>query len=102
MPEGFPFEDIFEGLPELGFFATLGRRFQQRDPRYRYFSRQFNPIYDEYKGQLGQDLFQGRLPTLRFGQFLQDYPFTRTYGALPPSFRGIDNSRFAPPTRFLY
>lgn len=100
-----PFQDFLSGIledrPELSFFADVNRF--ARSPRQRRFlSSQYQPTFNKYLGQLGQQLQGGRIPTLRFQDFLSETPFTERFAAMPPSFRGQSFARFRPRTRSLF
>ena len=67
------------------------------------FRNQYSDIFNQYMGSLGAQIRGGGMPTLRFGEFLEDYPFAERLGATPPSMRGLGGTtRFTPPTQFLF
>ena len=100
------FSNIFEDLPDVGFFTRLGQQTQQGSPQSRFFQNRFSPIFDEFKGQLGQQISQGRIPTVneaesRFFDFLGNDFFNQRYRLLAPAQRGQSQVRFNAPTRFF-
>ena len=88
---------------------TVGSQYAQAHPRTpffksigglspflrRYFETQLNPIYGEYLGSLGDSPFRD------FGTFLRNYDFMNRFYGIAPRQRGVYQSTYAPPTRFL-
>ena len=68
----------------------------------RYFQGQFQNIYNDFLGQQGRALQGGQLPSQPFTQFLQQYPFTQRYAALPPELSGRTLGSFAPRVQYSY
>ena len=68
----------------------------------RYFQGQFQNIYDEFLGQQGRALQGGQMPGQNFQQFLQEFPFTQRYSALPPEMTGRTLGSFAPRVQYSY
>ena len=68
----------------------------------RYFQGQFQNIYNDFLGQQGRALQGGQLPSQTFTQFLQQYPFTQRYAALPPELSGRTLGSFAPRVQYSY
>jgi hypothetical protein len=68
----------------------------------RYFQSQFQNIYNEFLGNQGRALQGGQLPSQSFTQFLEQFPFTQKYSALPPEMSGRGISGFAPKVQFAY
>ena len=69
----------------------------------RYFRNQYSDVFNQYQGALASQIREGGMPTLRFGQFLEEYPFAQQLGGMPPSLRGFGGTtRFTPPTQFLF
>ena len=68
----------------------------------RYFQGQFQNIYDEFLGKQGEALRGGALPAQTFQQFLDAFPFTQRYAALPPAMTGRTLSGFAPRVQYSY
>ena len=68
----------------------------------RYFRGQFQNIYNDFLGQQGRALQGGQLPSQTFTQFLQQYPFTQRYAALPPELSGRTLGSFAPRVQYSY
>lgn len=101
MTMGFDFKTILEEEPRATFFS-FQNQFGQSPNQRRYFQNQFQNIHNEYLGTIGSAVRRGETPTLRFGNFLENLPFTERYTSLPPSLRGDFKSQFAPRTRFLF
>jgi len=68
----------------------------------RYFQGQFQNINDEFLGQQGRALQGGQMPGQNFQQFLQEFPFTQRYSALPPEMTGRTLGSFAPRVQYSY
>jgi hypothetical protein len=69
----------------------------------RFFRNQYSDLFNQYQGALGSQIRGGAAPTLRFGEFLEDYPFAQQLGAMPPSLRGFGGTtRFTPPAQFRF
>jgi len=100
----WPYGDLFEDMPQLGFQTQLANMFPrsgQGSNQGRYWANRFGQVQNEYLGAVGQQLQSGQPPTLRFQDFLSQYPFTSRFSALPPEARGQVNQRFNPRTRWL-
>ena len=123
-----PFADFISGealgsQPRLSYMAKLGRQrpegYDQTDEAKRqedmfgspfgtspaakrYFQGQFQNVYNEYLGQQGRALQGGQIPAQPFSQFLDQFPFTQRYSALPPEMSGRGISGFAPKVKFSY
>ena len=102
-----PFLDMLEAEPRSAFFS-FQNQFGQSPNQRRYFQNQFQDIHNQFLGQLGTQIRGGELPTLspeqhaqRFTSFLENFPFTERFAALPPQQRGVFPSQFNPRTRFL-
>ncbi len=67
-----------------------------------YLQGQFQNIYNDFLGQQGRALQGGQLPSQTFTQFLQQYPFTQRYAALPPELTGRTLGSFAPRVQYSY
>ena len=96
------FSDLLEEDPELAYFTQLQNQSPQLTPNQRaYFQTQSGPAYNRYLGQIGSQLSQGQLPSLKFLDYLTQTPFTKRYAELPPSLRpGVGSARFKAPTRY--
>jgi hypothetical protein len=69
----------------------------------QYWSGQYGNVLNQYKGELGRRMRQGNPPGLSFTEFLENYPWTERYTALPPSLTpGVTPTRFAPSVRYMY
>ena len=69
----------------------------------QYWSGQYGNVLNQYKGELGRRMRQGNPPGLSFTEFLENYPWTERYTALPPSMTpGGASTRFAPSVRYMY
>ena len=105
MVTGFPFMDFLNDEPEFGYYA-LANPFARSANQRRYFQGQYPDIYNQYKGKLGQQVLGGQEPTLKAIDFLKDYfapggGAMQQWAAMSPGARGEQQSRFAPPVRWL-
>jgi len=95
-------QDILAESPRSTFFSFQDQFGQGGGPNQRrFFQNQFQDVFNQYLGGLGQQLRQGSIPQGTFEDFLGDFNFSGEFGRLPPSIRGATTQRFAPPTRFL-
>ena len=53
-------------------------------------------------GELGQQAQGGQIPSRRFGEFLEDFPFSQDFRSLPPALRGASVGAYSPQARFLF
>jgi hypothetical protein len=85
---------------QFGGSGSSGRGQVQRN----YFQNQFQPIFDEFTGQLSQNIMQGQEPFQQqsFQEFLGELPFSQRFASLPPSMRGGQRGRFAPQATFRF
>ena len=93
-----PWETEGQARQEMMFGNPYGTSPASR----RYFQGQFQNIYNDFLGQQGRALQGGQLPSQTFTQFLQQYPFTQRYAALPPELTGRTLGSFAPRVQYSY
>ena len=93
-----PWETEGQARQEMMFGNPYGTSPASR----RYFQGQFQNIYNDFLGQQGGALQGGQLPSQTFTQFLQQYPFTQRYAALPPELTGRTLGSFAPRVQYSY
>ena len=93
-----PWETDGQARQEMMFGNPYGTSPASR----RYFQGQFQNIYNDFLGQQGRALQVGQLPSQTFTQFLQQYPFTQRYAALPPELSGRTLGSFAPRVQYSY
>jgi hypothetical protein len=91
---------ILGEAPKTTFFS-FQNQFGGAPTQRRHFQGQFQDIYNQYLGTLGQDIRQGQAPTRTFLDFMGNFNFSEQFGQIPPSIRGGTTGRFAPPARFL-
>ena len=101
MATQWPFRDLFEDMPELGFYTQLYGQYRPQSRQAQYFGNQYGDIRNEYYGSLGQTVRGGGWPDLRWEDFLRSFPFTERYAGLPPQVRGMGEGRFNPMTRWF-
>jgi hypothetical protein len=89
-----PWEDEGQARQEMMFGNPYASR--------RYFQGQFQNIYNDFLGAQGRALQGGQLPSQTFTQFLEQYPFTQRYAALPPELAGRSLGSFAPRVQYSY
>ena len=99
-----PFMDYLEYEPTAAYYSSpRGTSFSGGSPgRRRYYQNQFQDVYNEFLGALGSQIRQGGEPTMRWTDYLESYPFTERYAALPPQQAGRTTARFNPSTRHIY
>lgn len=93
--------DILEQEPEVAYWSfsnEWGRSPNQK----RYYENQFGNMLNVWKGELGRQLRAGQPPTGRFTDYLSDFDWTEEFRSLPPSQRGAQTGRFAPPVRWKF
>ena len=96
-PEGFDQTEEAKRQEEM-----FGNPFGTSPASKRFFQGQFQNVYNEFLGNQGRALQGGQLPSQTFSQFLEQFPFTQRYSALPPEMSGRGVSGFAPRVRFSY
>ena len=95
------FTDFLEDVPSTGFFSAI-KPFGTSPRRRQFFENQFQPMYNRYQGEWGQQVRQGQFPTLRFDDFLSNRDFSREFMEQPRYNRGVSSTFFNPRTRLLY
>ena len=93
-----PWETEGQARQEMMFGNPYGTSPASR----RYFQGQFQNIYNDFLGNQGRALQGGQLPSQTFSQFLEQYPFTQRYAALPPELSGRALGSFAPRVQYSY
>ena len=89
-------------MPGMAQSEMFGSPFGTSPAARRYFQGQFQNIYDEFLGKQGRALQGGQMPAQNFQQFLQGFPFTQRYSALPPEMTGRTLGNFAPRVQYSY
>jgi hypothetical protein len=95
------FSRFLEDVPRAAYFS-LDKPMGQSPREKRFFQNQFQDIQNEYIGDLGRQIRSGQPPTLQWTDFLDKFPFSERYAAMPPQYRGDFPRQFSSPTRFLY
>ena len=95
---------LLEQLPQAAYYSSpAGQTFGAQGSRQqRYFQQNYQDVYNQYMGALGQQMRQGQNPNLSFQQFLEQDPWTSRYSQLPQAARGVNTGVNNPRTRFLY
>ena len=88
--------------PGIAQSEMFGNPFGTSPASRRFFQGQFQNLYDEFLGQQGRALQGGQMPAQNFQQFLQGFPFTQRYSALPPEMTGRTLGNFAPRVQYSY
>ena len=99
-----PMEQYYSSPTGQAFYQSdINDPFSRRSPRKkRFFDQSYQNIYQDYMGETGRALREGRSPK-SFMQFMsQNNPWADQYTALPQSARGRTGRAFDPKTRFLY
>ena len=104
-----PINDLWQGFLEenpqaayFGYQPQFGRSPNQK----KWFQNQFSEVQNRYMGQLGQQIMGGGAPTLNFTDFLSQWfapqgGAAQEWAGLSPSQRGMNQGRYAPPTRWI-
>ncbi len=99
---------LLSAMPQEQYYGSAaGRRFGARSPRQqRYFQDAYGDIMQDWIGERGRAMSEGREP-MTFASFLDPddptkNPWTKRYSALPQSARGVTGAATNPRTRFLY
>ena len=95
------FGGFLEENPNVSFQAALQGLDQPANQR-RFYQNQFSNIYNEFLGNIGGQIKQGKTPSATFNEFLGEFPFSERFAATPPQQRGDFPSNVAPRTRYLY
>lgn len=93
-------ENILTETPRAAYFSFQDQFGGDRS-RSKYFQGQFQDIFNQYLGTLGQALRRGDTPSTSFMDFLETPGTFNQFRGVAPSVRGATASRFAPPARFL-
>ena len=86
--------------PAIGRMA-LSQMPQPGARRSRYAMRAYGDVYNQYQGEVGRALREGR-PAMTFEDYLKDDPFTKVYSQLPQYERGVTQTTTNPRTRFIF
>ena len=86
----------------FSFDDQFGRSPNQK----RFFQQQFEEVQNKYLGRLGRQVRGGGEPTQELTSYLTDYfapggGAQQEWGAMSPGARGQNDSRFAPPARWV-
>ena len=88
--------------PAQYYSSPTGRAFAGRSPRkQRYFQNAYQDVLQDYYGQAGTAMREGREPT-SFMDYLETNPWTKRYTSLPQTARGATGMAANPRTRFPY
>ena len=91
-----------EQMPQAQYFDYAQQRFGGGSPRKsRQAQREYGDVYNQYLGQIGRSLREGR-PAATFEDFLKDDPFTKMYSQLPQYERGVTQTMTNPRTGFIF
>lgn len=108
-----PYMEVLQEAPEAAYYSYQDD-FSSTPKQQQYYQNQFQNVYNQYLGSLGQSLKAGSTgaeggpssikealsPT--FMDYLGNYDWTERYSALPPPMRGDFTSQFNPRTRQIY
>tara|TARA_R110000824_G_scaffold8287_2_gene37385 strand:- start:23 stop:394 length:372 start_codon:yes stop_codon:yes gene_type:complete len=94
----FGFGNKSTGPSSVGWGSSGGQN------KRRYFQNQFQPIFDEFTGQVSRNLMQGQGTTQQpsFQDFLGGMSFDERFASIAPSMRGGNRGRFAPQAAFRF
>ena len=94
------FSQLLEDVPQAAFFNAI-RPFATSPGRRRSLSNLFEPMQNQFLGNLGQQVSQGAMPTLRWQDFLGEQNINKWLFEQPRFERGASTNFFNPRTRFL-
>ena len=97
-----PYLEWLEESPELAYYSNPMMTGIQRPGERRYLQGQFQNVWSDYLGGLGEQIRAGQDPTAKFQDYLASDPFTQRYAALTPQQAGRTTGRFSPTTRQIY
>jgi hypothetical protein len=95
---------LLSQMPGATYYSDPGgQEFAAQSPRQgRYFQQAYQDVYNQYLGNIGTSLREGREPTT-FRQFIEsEDPWTARYGKLPQFERGVTKTYTDPRTRFIF
>ena len=88
-------------MPEAQYFDYVQQMPQAGARRNRYAMLAYGDVYNQYQGEIGRALREGR-PSMTFEDYLKDDPFTKVYSQLPQYERGVTQTMTNPRTRFIF
>ena len=88
-------------MPQARYMDYVQQMPQPSARRSRYAQQAYGQVYNQYLGQVGRSLREGRAPDT-FKDFLKDDPFTKVYSQLPQYDRGVTQTMTNPRTRFIF
>ena len=88
--------------PAQYYSSPTGMGFAGRSPkRGRYFQNAYQDILQDYYGQAGTSMRQGRAP-MSFMDYMETNPWTARYSSLPQAARGVTGMASNPRTRRIF
>ena len=102
--QGFSdFSDILDDEPRATFFSNQSR-FGQGAKQRNFFQNQFQTIFDQFTGQIAQNIQQGDDPFHQqsFQDFLGQFSFNDRFRSLAPSVAGRGTRQLAPQATFRF
>lgn len=93
--------EIFGHQPELAFLGFLGES-QAPQSMQQFFRGRVGDFLGRYQQAVGQQLVQGRLPSLRPEQFFGGLNFQNEFSKFSPQQRGFFPGRLTGSARFLF
>ena len=91
--------DWLSETPSAQYYGSLGQAGMSPFMR-RYFSNQYQPIYNQFMGALGGQVMQGQTPDMTFGGFMGNYPWMKEFSKLPGWQQGM-NKAWSPRSKWL-
>ncbi len=92
--------NIFGERPQLAFLGNLAQS-GLRPQTQKFFRGQAGEFLNRFQQAIGQELVQGKLPSLTPQEFFGNIDFGREQFNFTPRQRGVARGSFAPRTRFL-
>ena len=94
-----------EATPSLAYFSASPFSDNTSQAQQQYWQGQYGNVQSQYMGELGRRMkaTNGEDPSLRFVDYLEEYPWTERYTSMSPRLRaGGATSRFNPAARYMY
>lgn len=94
-------KDLLDEEPKLSYFAEASK--YATSPRARsFYESEFGSIFDQYLGALGRQAQEGKMPDIRWADWIDEFSFQNYFRSRPPELRGERRSLFAPPVRWKF
>jgi hypothetical protein len=75
--------------PDVAYRGFLGNLGNRSNNFLDYFKNNYNNVYGDYMGKLGQQALSGQAPSMNFLDYLTGYNFNNAYNSLSPTNKGF-------------